>query len=301
MRPVMTRASRRAALLAVVVLLLVFAVALGSGRSLAHTGGGAPVLGIPVIGNDLLLALALVELMVLAVAGYALWGGWRRKHDDEPEAVPAPPPIPWWQKLLVVVLSLLPAAGLVAATVIAFRHARARGAARRGIPGLIIPHPAGGSRVPSAAGYAGVHWWFWGALAAVAAIAVLVMLVRQRRGLPGVGGRRRRAPAPLPVLIEESLAEIERESDPRRAVIRAYAGMEGALARHGMPRRPFEAPREFLARALGLIRVSGQAGEQLTGLFERARFSEHPVGSQMKQDAIAALAAIRDELAGQSG
>ena len=108
----------------------------------------------------------------------------------------------------------------------------------------------------------------------------------------------RAVPGLLPKAIEESLAEIEREGDPRRAVIRAYVGMERALARCGLGRRPAETPQEYLARALVAIRVSRPAGERLTGLFQRARFSEHPVGAQMKQDAIAALTAVRDELAG---
>jgi hypothetical protein len=36
----------------------------------------------------------------------------------------------------------------------------------------------------------------------------------------------------------------------------------------------------------------------LTALFERARFSRHEIGLDMKEEAIAALEAIRDELRG---
>lgn len=287
----------RAALVALAVLVLVFAVAVGSSRSLAHARGG-PVLTAPAVINDLFLAFALLAVLVLAGLVYTLWGG-RKRDDDELEPVPEQLPLPWWQKLLALMLALLPAAGLVAGFVLAVRHRGPPARPRRVAPGVTGPHPAGhpGSRLPSAAvGSAPVHWWFWASLAAVAAAAVLVLMVRRRREAGGTGARRG-APRPLTVMIEESLAEIERESDPRRAVIRAYAGMERALARHGLGRHPSEAPQEYLARALGVIRVSGPAGERLTGLFQRARFSEHPVGGQMKGEAIAALAAIRDELA----
>ncbi|HEX6678902.1 MAG TPA: DUF4129 domain-containing protein, partial [Actinomycetes bacterium] len=100
----------------------------------------------------------------------------------------------------------------------------------------------------------------------------------------------------LSELVERSLAELEDERDPRRAVIAAYAGMEQTLAASGVPRAPAEAPLEYLARALVELRVSAAAADRLTELFQRARFSHHEVGEAMKREAIEALAAVRDEL-----
>ena len=100
----------------------------------------------------------------------------------------------------------------------------------------------------------------------------------------------------LSEVVERSLAELEAERDPRRAVIAAYAGMEQTLAASGLPRAPAEAPLEYLARALVELRVGAPAAGRLTELFQRARFSRHEVGEATKREAIEALAAVRDEL-----
>ena len=92
--------------------------------------------------------------------------------------------------------------------------------------------------------------------------------------------------------------DLETEQDPRRAVIKAYARMETALAVDGLPREPSETPLEFLSRALLRLRVSTHAVTRLTSLFERARFSHHEVDEPMRREAIDALSELRAELGG---
>lgn len=287
--------------MAMAVVVLVFAVALGSSRSLARVGGPGRVLKGQLIAGDLGVAFVVLALAVLAGLVYVLWGGRRRKRrGDEPEWVAEQLPVPWWEKPLVLALALLPVAGLVTALVFLAGHGGRAGPARTVAPAVTAPHRAvhPGPSVPGpAGGPAAAHWWVWGVLAGVVVAAAVIVLMRRRLGRARNGTARTAVPRGLPAVIEESLAELEREGDPRRAVIRAYVGMEGALARHGLGRRPFEAPQEYLTRALGAIRISRPAGERLTGLFQRARFSEHPIAAQMKQDAITALVAVRDELA----
>ena len=96
--------------------------------------------------------------------------------------------------------------------------------------------------------------------------------------------------------LEETLDDLYRERDARRAVIAAYVRMERTLAAHGLPRRRAEAPHEYVGRMLADITASAPSVQRLTRLFERARFSQHPIGADMKDEAIAALAAVRDEL-----
>ena len=100
----------------------------------------------------------------------------------------------------------------------------------------------------------------------------------------------------LSAAFDESLDDLRREGDPRRAVIAAYARAERVLAAHGLPRRPAETPLEYLARVLARLRVRAGAALELTELFERAKFSTHRIDDSMKDDAIAALAAVRDDL-----
>jgi hypothetical protein len=96
--------------------------------------------------------------------------------------------------------------------------------------------------------------------------------------------------------LDESLDDLRAERDPRRAVIAAYARLELVLARHGLPRRSSEAPLEYLVRMLADVAVTPVAARRLTALFERAKFSQHEVGVEMKEEAIEALETVRDDL-----
>ena len=97
--------------------------------------------------------------------------------------------------------------------------------------------------------------------------------------------------------VDESLDDLRAEPDPRRAVIAAYARLERVLAAHGLPRTAgrgaARVPRPHARRAVG---VSTGAARALTDLFERAKFSQHAVGAEMKDEAIDALETVRDDL-----
>jgi hypothetical protein len=97
-------------------------------------------------------------------------------------------------------------------------------------------------------------------------------------------------------LLDETLDDLRAEADARKAVIAAYARMERALAAYGLPRAPAEAPDEYLRRILADLEVSRRATSRLTALFAWARFSGHDVAPEMKDEAIAALEAVRAEL-----
>ena len=101
--------------------------------------------------------------------------------------------------------------------------------------------------------------------------------------------------------VEAALQPLHDPTDPRAAVIAAYARMERALGAYGVPRRRAEAPLEYLdrvARELPGQRSARRLVFELTHLFERAKFSPHAVDAEMKEDAIASLASLRDELRG---
>lgn len=100
----------------------------------------------------------------------------------------------------------------------------------------------------------------------------------------------------LSTFLDETLDDLRAEADPRRAVIAAYARMEQILSAHGLPRKASEAPVEYLQRVLLELRVTEKSVEQLTRLFERAKFSTHEIDAEMKDEAIDALVALRDDL-----
>lgn len=100
----------------------------------------------------------------------------------------------------------------------------------------------------------------------------------------------------LAEVLGETLDDLLRERDPRKAVIGAYVKMERTLAARGFPRRESEAPLEYLARILGIVGGSGHSARRLTRLFERARFSPHEIDEKMRDDAIESLMGLRAEL-----
>ena len=127
----------------------------------------------------------------------------------------------------------------------------------------------------------------------IAFAAFLLAERRRRRRLPRAG----LMTETLADVLDETLEDLRAESDPRRAVIAAYARMERSLAAHGVPRRRFEAPHEYLGRVLGELTGGRLAASRLTTLFERARFSPHEIDADMKAAAIEAIERLQADLA----
>jgi hypothetical protein len=131
------------------------------------------------------------------------------------------------------------------------------------------------------------------ALTLLAAGGLVVALRRRGRmpTLPHFG-----AQESVSLALDESLDDLRTEPDLRKAIIAAYARMERALASAGLARRPAEAPVEYLERALLELDASTDAVRRLTELFEWAKFSHHEPEPSMRDEAISALVAVRDEL-----
>jgi hypothetical protein len=183
---------------------------------------------------------------------------------------------------------------LVAAAfaIVGMRHARGE-QPRLQIPQALSPKP--GKQKPGAEPQEPRFQWS----VVIAAVAL---------GAAGIGAFavvRRRKPAlreglalteALAFARDDAIDDVRAETDPRRAVIKAYARMEQILGAYGLPRAAAETPYEYLARALQTLDASAAAVERLTDLFERAKFSLHDIGPELREDAIAALTAVRDEL-----
>jgi hypothetical protein len=140
----------------------------------------------------------------------------------------------------------------------------------------------------------------WDEVAIVAALlagtVVVLLATRQTRRTPRrLRGGREEA---ISLALDESLDDLRGDPDLRRAIIAAYARMERALARAGLPRHPAEAPFEYVERALQDLDTSAESVRRLTALFEWAKFSQHEPEPEMRDEAVDALVAVRDELRG---
>jgi hypothetical protein len=140
-------------------------------------------------------------------------------------------------------------------------------------------------------------WLVVGSAAALLLVAPVAVVVRRRRAR-----RERRAVVPdvaerVGSNLRQSLADLESERDPRLAVQRAYARMEESLGDVELARAPDETPTEFTARVLRVLGASAAAASDLTGLFEIARFSDHPMDEDDRRRAIASMRRVEAEVA----
>jgi Domain of unknown function (DUF4129) len=123
---------------------------------------------------------------------------------------------------------------------------------------------------------------------------VWVYIRNRRRVMPGL--HEPTLEADMVSAIETTIDDLRSERDARKAVIAAYAQMERTLTTHGLARNRAEAPREYLTRILRGLEVRETAVQTLTDLFEYAKFSRHEIDAEMKERAIEALLAIREDL-----
>jgi Domain of unknown function (DUF4129) len=294
----------RAALPALTAAGLLALVAVGSRRGPLGGGEGRP--SYPAGLVDSLLALLLVAgLAGMALAVIVLLPDQRMR-----------PPQRRRRSFLTV---LLPLALLLGLWVFREPLGLLGGLAPDAAPTSILPEPdaAGPPDPPPAPGVLPLLVAGAAVLAIAAVVAAHLLAERRRRG-----PARSRAEL-LVELLDDTLDDIEREPDPRRAVIAAWARMERGLAAAGLPRRAAEAPFEYAARVLSTAAdppehpLGGVAGgsaprsrgvprtplvdpaavRRLTGLFERAKFSRHAIDRAMRDEAVAALRAVRGDLA----
>jgi hypothetical protein len=100
--------------------------------------------------------------------------------------------------------------------------------------------------------------------------------------------------------VRASIAALESERDPRTAILRAYARMEHAFREVEIVRAADETASEFLARTMRRLPVSAGAAAALTERFEEVRFSTHLITEADREQALASLHRVEQELAESS-
>ncbi len=100
--------------------------------------------------------------------------------------------------------------------------------------------------------------------------------------------------------VRASIVALESERDPRTAILRAYARMEQAFRHVEIVRSGDETASEFLARTTRRLPVSAGAAAALTERFEEVRFSTHVITEADREQALASLQQVEQELAERS-
>lgn len=279
----------RAALTGVVLLALLAVVALASRSGFGHNNTqAAPSASYVSYAMTLLL---IVVVLLIPVTLYLQFLRLRERGIEERQSLK--------RRLLGPLILLLTLAALSFLIEDVYRRGHLRvfhppgsgragagsGAARKPLPG-----------VPVEPRFEWIVLWIAVAAVVVATVAVIVWS-RTRPQPPPRGAEDEPALArDLALSIEGAIGDLEAEPDARRAVIAAYARMEGVLARNGLRRRPSETPLEYLRHVLDGLTTRGDAVARLTRLFEEAKFSRHEIGPPEKRAAIAALHEIRADL-----
>jgi hypothetical protein len=240
----------------------------------------------------------IVSLFALAAAVFLIHlvrRGWSRRPpgDEVAEGDLEPRRVPMWVRILRQF------AGLVYFA--AFAYALSRGgvsldaiwALGAGAGSINV----GGLTGPVAESAPALVTWSFAVLAIGAGLGALGLALwislGVRRPREDDGGEGVAAPSALEAAVDDSVEDLRAEPDPRRAIVRCYARFERAAAASGVERTPWSTPMEFMREALRRLPLPRTAVPTLTGLFELARFSHHPIGPGERDRALAALDEIR--------
>jgi len=235
--------------------------------------------------------IAGVGVVMLAALAMLLWSGRRRK-DDPPEHEPPPIEVHWIWKVLAILLPFALGAALIVAAATGAKRVQntSAGTFETGGSGALSGRAGG-----RASGFVVPAWLPWTALGTVAvAVVAGVVVLWLRRAQPETAVAAETSATRAAV--DAAIGALDAEADPRRAVIAAYGAMQRTLGEHGVVRAPTEAPREYLQRVLVANQANEREATTLTGLFEEARYSAHPIPERLREVALAALRSLRSRL-----
>lgn len=114
------------------------------------------------------------------------------------------------------------------------------------------------------------------------------------RGEPNRDQRRLEAAS----AIRRTLLDIEAGTDFRTSVMACYQRMCSLIAGRGIARQEALTAREIEGLALAELGLSQGSVDDLTNLFEEARYSTHEIGPLQRDRAVECLTSIRRELEG---
>ena len=245
--------------------------------------------------------LGVISVAVAALAGFVVLLAVKRHRVRRGHTLErAMPRLSWWGRLLA---ELGPLASLLIVIAVLWldggRTANALLALGRAL------FPSADATLPGAADrpVLSLPWLGWAVglfevtLALMALAVALALLFAERVAgwwLPDPGEEET---AQIAAAADDAIDQLDDEPDARRGILACYRRFEQAAARARVRRAPWQTPEEFMRDARSRLPLPALAVEQLTRLFELARFSHHPVRPVDRDVALACLADIRTALA----
>lgn len=139
-------------------------------------------------------------------------------------------------------------------------------------------------------------------LAVIAVLVVLGALPRprfsRRRASAGAAGGTDPGRGPGPELADavDHALDVVEQGQAREAVVACWLLMIRAATESGSPPRASETSREYAERLSAEQLVSPRPLSRLGELYREARFSQHPVGGDLRAEARRALGVLQSEL-----
>jgi hypothetical protein len=276
-------------------LLAVLAALLARHRDLEAT---APAIRVTFTVPEALVAATTIVIAVTAIVMLVAARSRRAAEDDEEQPERETFRRTWWGQVLAPVIAMIP----VLAIVIVLWMDGGRLASELLAFGRWLNGGAGAVDPASAPVVVPLPWLGWtvGLVALVVALLMLacalVVLFAERVATWLSGPVEPAEAEALLEVVDEGLDDLADEPDPRAAIIAAYRRFERAAARARVRRAPWQTAGEFMREAQRHLPIPALAVERLTRLFERARFSDHPVHARDRDLARACLEEIRAAL-----
>jgi hypothetical protein len=256
-------------------LLIIVAMAVRSQGDGDGTDAGSPLVG------QLLFGMLTGAFVVCAVvAGVVWWIRLRQGRRPRP-TVDAPEPPPWWVRPLATLVAL------AVLTIVAVFGGRGPYLAPQSPDETPPPQSAPTDDTGSTGDRRSIgedpFAFVAGGLVVLAVAAGLAVAVLRRPTVAGDYG--------------EDQADDDLDDESAQPVARALDASLADLSSEPDPRRTTETSAEFCRRVLVRLGAGRDAASRLTALFERARYSEHPIDDAMRAEAIDAVHQVRDAVA----
>lgn len=101
--------------------------------------------------------------------------------------------------------------------------------------------------------------------------------------------RQSQAGPSLEEIASTTINSLEKDDNYRQAVVNCYRQMCNWLSRQGIHKNDFQTPREFAMASKNYLNVAPETLYTLTQIFEKARYSKHPINIEDKNKAIQCL------------
>jgi uncharacterized protein DUF4129 len=251
------------------------------------------------VPDPLLIASGVAFVLAVAIVIGIGLSRDRRRREEEAEREEEPSTLPWWLQTLLRTLPLVPLVAILIVFSFGWQYVESSLLAWSR---FVMSAGADAGVSPADIPVLSLPWLGWLAgllllLAGLAALAMALLLLFAERIVRWWERRNSAASAePLSEAVQEGLDDLASEPDPRVAIIRCYRRFERVAARARVVRAPWQTPHEFMRETLRRLALPPVAVDQLTRLFELARFSAHPLGSSERDSARACLEEIRSEL-----